>query len=111
MPLLRGAHGRRILINVAPAGGFVSSTDMFPHGSSLAAFERLSDALAEQVKGTSIDVATVVPRLVGATISRPRQLYQLSRVDEVHTAERVANLVLGRDAIRRIPPARGSAQG
>src|SRR5690348_8269640 len=42
MPLLRRANGRRMLVNLAPAGGFVSSKDMFPHGSSLAAFERLS---------------------------------------------------------------------
>ena len=51
MPLLRRAAGRRLLINIAPAGGFVASDGMFPYASSLGAFERLSDALAEQVKG------------------------------------------------------------
>lgn len=112
MPLVRQADGHRILINVAPAGGFVSSNEMFPHGSSLAAFERLSEALAEQVRGTAIEVATIIPRLVGGTISgRPAQLYQLSRVDEAHTAERVARLVLNRDIQMRIPPMHGSAQG
>jgi len=112
MPLVRRADGHRILINVAPAGGFVSSNHMFPHGSSLAAFERLSDALAEQVRGTAIKVATIVPRLLSGTITgRPSQLYQLSRVDEAHTAERVASLVLGHDSVTRVRAARGNAQG
>jgi hypothetical protein len=85
---------------------------MFPHGSSLAAFERLSDALAEQVRGTAIEVATIVPRLLSGTITgRPSQLYQLSRVDEAHTAERVANLVLGHDSVTKFRAARGNAQG
>jgi NAD(P)-dependent dehydrogenase (short-subunit alcohol dehydrogenase family) len=111
MPLLRRAQGRRILVNVAPAGGFVSSKDMFPHGSSLAAFERLSDALAEQVRGTAIEVATIVPRLIGGTINgRPAQPYQLSRVDEAHTAERVASLVLNSDSRMKIAPQRGGCQ-
>lgn len=111
MPLLRRASGRRMLLNVAPAGGFVSSDDMFPHGSSLAAFERLSEALAEQVRGTAIEVQTIVPRLVGSMVSgRPAQVYQLSCVDE-HTASRVANLVLNSGSVMRIPPIHGSAQG
>jgi len=111
MPLLRRANGRRILVNLAPAGGFVSSNEMFPHGSSLAAFERLSEALAEQVRGTAIEVATIVPRLVGGTISgRPAQLYQLSRVDEAHTASRVASLVLGSGDMPNQMPLTGKAR-
>jgi short-subunit dehydrogenase len=111
MPLLRRANGRRILVNLAPAGGFVSSNEMFPHGSSLAAFERLSEALAEQVRGTAIEVATIVPRLVGGTISgRPAQLYQLSRVHEAHTASRVASLVLGSGDMLNQMPLTGKAR-
>jgi short-subunit dehydrogenase len=112
LPLLRRANGRRILVNVAPAGGFVSSKDMFPHGSSLAAFERLSDAVAEQVRGTAIEVATIVPRLVGGAISgRPAQPYQLSRVDKAHTASRVASIVLNRNSALKMAPRRGGCQG
>ena len=111
MPLLRRANGRRILVNVAPAGGFVSSRDMFPHGSSLAAFERLSDALAEQVRGTAIEVATIVPRLLaGTSRARPAQLYQLTRVDEAHTASRVVSLVLGSGTTPNAMPLPGSAR-
>jgi short-subunit dehydrogenase len=102
MPLLRRAEGPRMLVNVAPAGGFVSSEGMFPHGSSAGAFERLSEALAEQVKGTSIGVATIVPRLRSSSFDkkgRADHLYQLSRVDEEHTAERIADLLWGSDRV------------
>ena len=114
MPLLRRAEGRRMLVNVAPAGGFVSSEGMFPHGSSAGAFERLSEALAEQVKGTSISVATIVPRLRHSSFDKRTpedHLYQLRRVDEEHTAERIADLLSGGDrlvpaALRRAFPTR-----
>lgn len=98
MPLLRNGSGERKLVNVAPAGGFVASDGMFPHASSLAAFERLSEALAEQVKGTSIEVATIVPRLLRGSFANDcpsNQLYQLRRVDEADTADRVVDLVMG----------------
>ena len=116
MPLLRRAEGRRMLVNVAPAGGFVSSEGMFPHGSSAGAFERLSDALAEQVKGTSISVATIVPRLRRSSFDNrvpEDHLYPLRRVDEEHTAERVVDLLWGseglaRQALGRTSPSRNS---
>jgi len=98
MPLLRRGSGRRLVVNVAPAGGYVASRDMFPHASSLGAFERLSEALAEQVKGTSIEVTTLVPRLVRgnrANASESIGLYRLQRVDEEHTAARIVELIAG----------------
>src|SRR5207302_2015029 len=64
MPMLRRGGSRRLVINVAPAGGFLSSDGMFPFASSLPAFERLSDAIAEQTKGTSIEVVNIAPKLV-----------------------------------------------
>ena len=103
MPLLRQGTGRRMLINVAPAGGFVSSEGMFSHGSSLASFERLSEAMAEQVKGTSIGIATIIPRLRRDSSRQPTrgQPYRLSRADEVHTAARIVELVTGRTVASR----------
>jgi short-subunit dehydrogenase len=113
MPLLRRSTGRRLLVNIAPAGGFVASDGMFPYASSLGAFERLSEALSEQVKGTSIEVATIAPKLMRGRLVNDcsaSQLYQLRRVDEQHTADRVAALVeaVRGHAGRRIPPDRGS---
>jgi NAD(P)-dependent dehydrogenase (short-subunit alcohol dehydrogenase family) len=92
MPLLRRASGQRLLFNVAPAGGFVSSDGMFPYANSLGAFESLSEAITEQVKGTSIDVVTIVPKLLRGRLANScptDQLYQLRRVDEQHTADRI----------------------
>lgn len=97
MPLLRRATGRRILVNIAPAGGFVSSDGMFPYASSLGAFERLTEAIAEQTRGTSIEVMNLTPRLLrgGPVNDGPTsRLYQLQRVDERYTADRVVELVL-----------------
>ena len=114
MPLLRQAAGRRLLINIAPAGGFVASDGMFPYASSLSAFERLSEALVEQVKGTSIEVVTVAPKLMRGQLTNEcsmNQLYQLRRVDEQHTADRVAAQVEAACARgrREAPRNRGSA--
>jgi len=98
MPLLHLGSGRRLLVNVAPAGGYVASRGMFPYASSLGAFERLSEALGEQVKGTSIEIATLVPRLVRGPQANQHDsigLYQLQRVDEQHTAARIVELVCG----------------
>lgn len=117
MPLLRRAEGRRMLVNVAPAGGFVSSDGMFPHGSSAGAFERLSDAIAEQVKGTSIRVETIVPRLRPSTFDKGPQsdgLYQLRRSDDADTADRIVEMVTGGKrpiaAIRRRQGSSGSSR-
>jgi short-subunit dehydrogenase len=112
MPLLRRATGQRLLINVAPAGGFVASDGMFPYASSLGAFERLSEALTEQVRGTSIDVVSIAPKLMrGRLVDEcpTNQLYQLRRVDEQHTADRVAALV--EDARGKVGPRKSPDEG
>jgi short-subunit dehydrogenase len=114
MPLLRRTSGRRLLINIAPAGGFVATDGMFPYASSLGAFERLSEALAEQVKGTSIEVVTITPRLMRGQLANDcptNQLYQLRRVDEHDTAQRAVALIEAARGSRnrQVPPDRGSA--
>jgi NAD(P)-dependent dehydrogenase (short-subunit alcohol dehydrogenase family) len=96
LPLLRRATGRRLIVNVAAAGGFSAVDDIFPYASSMPAFERLSEALATQVKGSSIGVVSLTP-----TIARPRlpgvvradHLYEFQRVDEADTARRILDLV------------------
>ena len=87
---------------------------MFPYASSLGAFERLSEALAEQVKGTSIEAVTVAPKLMRGRLANDcsaNQLYQLRRVDEQHTADRIATIIEGSrgSAGRRARSDRGSA--
>jgi len=111
MPLLRRASGRRMLVNIAPAGGFVSSDGMFPYASSRSAFERLTEAIAEQTRGTSIEVLNVTPKLLRGSLANDcptNRLYHLQRVDEQCTADQVADLILSPPrTARRCPPDRG----
>ena len=96
MPLLRNAVGQRLLVNIAPAGGFVSNNGMFPHSSSRRSFHNLSDAIKEQARGTSIQVVNITPRLLGGlevTRNTEHCLYRLERVDEQDAARRVLDLV------------------
>jgi NADP-dependent 3-hydroxy acid dehydrogenase YdfG len=108
MPLLRRAGGRRMLVNIAPAGGFVSSDGMFPYASSRSAFERLTEAIAEQTRGTSIEVVNIKPKLLRGRLARDcptNRLYELQRVDEQCTADYVADAVLSApgEGSRRCP--------
>lgn len=97
LPLLRNGAGQRLIVNVASAGGFASTDCMFPYAGSREAFQRLSEALAEQTRGMPISVATVVPRLVRGGVRRespgPGQLYWLERIDEEATADDVVSLI------------------
>jgi len=94
LPLLRRGHGRRLVVNIAPVGD--QPSNVFPYASSNGAFERLSEALAEQTRGTAIDVVSLAPAVKRA---RPRsencvsQLHDVDRVDEWITAARILDLI------------------
>lgn len=96
LPLLRVGSGRRFIFNVASIGGFTVANDIFPYASSLAAFERLSEAMAEQVRGTAIEVASFTPRIArakAASRAPADQLYRLQRIDVEHSAQRLVERV------------------
>jgi len=59
MPALRAAQGAKLILNVGPSAEVASS--LFPSASSSDGFDRLSKALSDQLKGTSIGVETLVP--------------------------------------------------
>ena len=93
LPMLRRGCGRRLIVNVAPAGG-MSASGMFPYASSREGFQGLSDALADQTRGSMIDVVSIAPNLrfeLGANPETP--FYRIERVDETGTAERILGLV------------------
>lgn len=93
LPMLRRGTGRRLIVNVAPAGG-MSASGMFPYASSREGFQGLSDALADQTRGSTIDVVSIAPNLkleLGANPETP--FYRIERVDETGTAERILALV------------------
>lgn len=115
MPLLRAACGKRLLINVGPDGGIAANDDGFSYASSADAFERLSEALAEQVKGTSITVVSVAPILTppsGGPATFATRSYGARRTDIRRTAEHVANLVDAtlRCGCAKIPPQQSGPQ-
>jgi NADP-dependent 3-hydroxy acid dehydrogenase YdfG len=94
LPLLRKATGRRLIVNVAPVGGFSTADGMFPYAGSREGFHRLSEAMMELVKGSSIRIATMTPRLrPDGQAGQAGQYYQLQRVDAEDLAERVVDLV------------------
>jgi NADP-dependent 3-hydroxy acid dehydrogenase YdfG len=112
MPLLRKARGRRLLINIAPAGGFLSHNGMFPYSSSRRSFNALCEAIREQARGTSIDVVNITPRLLRGRDANECDrggLYRLERVDARDTARRVVELIdtACRSGTRMHPPPHG----
>lgn len=96
MPLLRAGSGRRLIVNLAPGGGFVPANSMFPYAGSREGFDGLSAALAEQTRGTQISVVGITPRLrrgAGDTPGATSPLYRFEHVDEDATAADVFELV------------------
>ena len=92
LPSLRRGSGRRLIINVAPAGGLKLSS-MFPYASSREGFQGLSDALADQTRGSMIDVVTITPDLRFDAGGSDTPFYRVERVDEDSTAGRILELV------------------
>ena len=92
LPSLRRGLGRRLIINVAPAGG-IKLSSMFPYASSREGFQGLSDALADQTRGSMIDVVTITPDLRFDAGSDDTPFYRVERVDEDSTAARILELV------------------
>jgi len=94
LPLLRRGEERRLIVNIAPAGGLSLSSSMFPYASSRAGFQGLSDALADQTRGSMIEVVGVTPELRHEPeASADAALYRVERVDGPATADRVLGLV------------------
>lgn len=95
MPLLRCGNGRRLIVNIAPAGGFVPAGSMFPYAGSREGFDGLSEALAEQTRGSQISVVSITPRLRSgsAEAGGATPFYRFEHVDEDATAADVFGLV------------------
>jgi NAD(P)-dependent dehydrogenase (short-subunit alcohol dehydrogenase family) len=96
LPVLRRGRGRRLIVNIAPGGGFVPADCIFPYAGSREGFANLSDALAEQTRGSQIGVVAVTPRLrrgAGGTPNAVTPFYRLERIDDEGTAADVLDLV------------------
>lgn len=108
LPLLRRAEGCRLVVNISSTGGFVSRDGMFPYASSLEAFDRLSERLREQVRGTGVEIVNFAPKLVSGQTANALwsdRLYELQQVDGGDTADRILDLIAAaRPDWRRLPP-------
>lgn len=82
LPAMIGGRTEMDVVNIAPAGGFVPEACQFPYAASQEAFDRLSEALAFEVRGSNVSVISIVPRI-----------------------RRVAVNILGCDANRAVPAA------
>lgn len=106
--VLRSGAGRRLIVNIAPVERFTLADRMFPYAGSAESFGRLSGALQELTRGSSIDVVAVTPQMRpngrGAPHAPPTQPYQLLRVDEEELAARVVALVSERRPGWKIRP-------
>lgn len=99
LPRLRKAAGQRLIINVVPVDGFAFANGIFPYAGSAESFQRLSDALKEQTKGSSIHVVTMTPLMRPSSrsaVPMANQPYRLLQVDEDELAARVLALVSAR---------------
>ena len=100
LPLLRNASGQRLVVNVAPVAGFTTGDCMFPYAGSREGFQRLSHGLADQTRGTSIAIHSLIPWMGKNSVSdaaqEDGQVYRLQRVRERGTAERIVSLVEAR---------------
>jgi NAD(P)-dependent dehydrogenase (short-subunit alcohol dehydrogenase family) len=108
LPLLRQATGRRLVINISSAGETVARDSIFPYASSLEAFDRLSERLREQVRGTGVEIVNIAPKLIAgraANVLWADRLSELQQVDEEDMADRIIDLVAAaRPDWRRCPP-------
>jgi NAD(P)-dependent dehydrogenase (short-subunit alcohol dehydrogenase family) len=94
LPLLRKASGRRFIFNLAPAGGLAPRESIFPYAGSRQGFDRLSDALADQVNGTAICVLGVSPKpRHGARLAGSIEAPSIGLPDDDELAARIVRTV------------------
>jgi NAD(P)-dependent dehydrogenase (short-subunit alcohol dehydrogenase family) len=63
LPMMKKDGNKKHIVNIAPMGGTVRDSCYFPYAASQEAFDRLSEALAENVRGTKVALTTIVPSI------------------------------------------------
>jgi NADP-dependent 3-hydroxy acid dehydrogenase YdfG len=111
LPMMKSDGGKKDIVNIAPIGGAVRDACPFPYAASQEAFERLSEALAENVRGTKVALTTIIPRVLpsesehdGAPVTALANLHELDRFDpDQVAAEIVAAVRSNRSRPGRVP--------
>ena len=71
LPMMKSDGGKKDIVNIASMGGSATHDGCnFPYAASREAFDRLSEALAENIRGTKVALTTVVPRLLPGSPNR-----------------------------------------
>jgi NAD(P)-dependent dehydrogenase (short-subunit alcohol dehydrogenase family) len=105
LPMMKSDGGEKHIVNIASMGAAAPSGCHFPYAASQEAFDRLSDALAENVRGTKIALTTVVPHVDrGDTrdrspVSRAVNVEAFERYDPEQVAAAVVQAVSSNRAI------------
>jgi NAD(P)-dependent dehydrogenase (short-subunit alcohol dehydrogenase family) len=95
LPMMRSDGAKKHIVNIASMGNAVRGGCHFPYAASQEAFDRLSDALAENVRGTSIALTTVVPSMCLGTPEQDGPATNVSvEALESYDAEQVAAAVV-----------------
>jgi NADP-dependent 3-hydroxy acid dehydrogenase YdfG len=61
LPAMIAERTETDVINIAAVGGLVPGASQFPYAASQEAFDRLSEALAFEVRGTNVTITSIVP--------------------------------------------------
>ena len=69
MPALRRAQGEAVIFNIASGGTNEPGRCVFAYADTQSAFARLSEALSLNVRGSSVSVATIVPKPRGPALT------------------------------------------
>jgi NADP-dependent 3-hydroxy acid dehydrogenase YdfG len=100
LPMMKSDGGKKDIVNIAPMGGPVRDACPFPYAASQEAFERLSEALAENVRGTKVALTTIIPRVrpsaaedAGTPITALANLSELGDFDPDRVAAEVVAAV------------------
>jgi NAD(P)-dependent dehydrogenase (short-subunit alcohol dehydrogenase family) len=65
LPMMKSDGGKKDVVNIASMGRpLMREGSRFPYAASREAFDRLSEALIENIRGTKVALTTVVPRML-----------------------------------------------
>lgn len=98
LPSIRRATGNRFIFNIKPSEDVSPAEMLFHYASSRTGFARLSEALAEQTKGSAIHVETVTPnkfsnRFRDIAAGSVGETPQPKAIDASETAQRILSIV------------------
>lgn len=95
LPMMKSDSRKKNIVNIASMGGSAMLDGCsFPYAASRAAFDRLSEALAENIRGTKVALTTVVPRLLPGSPNCDEATMPAEQQFETYDPDRAAAAVV-----------------